>query len=144
MVVKRAVSSSDNVGFLLIDIDDIAKVYEEHGSEAGDRTLKTVAHILKSHVRISDVVARDGTEDFIIFFPEVLRDSILNVAEKIRAIVGMETAGDITVTVSVGASCGVLGRNAEEGSMLLIKEASSCLYTSKPTGKNKVTIGVTH
>jgi diguanylate cyclase (GGDEF)-like protein len=133
-----------NVGFLIVDIDNLGKVYEERGSEAGDRALKTVAHILRSRIRISDVVARYGKEDFIIFFPEVLRDSIFSVAEKIRAIVGMETAGSIPVTVSLGASCGVLERKAEEGAMSLIKEASACLYTSKSTGKNKVTISSTH
>lgn len=133
-----------NVGYLVIDIDGMGKIYEEHGQEKGDETLKKVAHILGSHIRISDVAGRFGKEDFIIFLPDVLRDSIKTVAEKIKAIVEMDTIDGIPVTVSIGASCGVLGRKLEEDSMSLIRRATACLYTSKQTGKNKVTINSTH
>lgn len=133
-----------NVGFLLIDIDGLKNIYEEHGQEKGDETLKKVAHILKSHIRISDVVGRFGNEDFIIFLPDVLRDSIKNVAEKIRAIVGMETINNMPLTVSIGVSCGALGSKIEEDAMIMIRRATACLYTSEQTGKNKVTINSTH
>ncbi|MBI4825160.1 MAG: diguanylate cyclase [Nitrospirae bacterium] len=133
-----------NVGFLVIDIDNLRKISEDHGKEKADETLKKVAHILRANIRISDVAGRYGYEDFIIFLPDVLRDSIKTVAENLRAITGMETIDNIPVTISIGASCGALGRKSEEDAMMLIKRATACLYTSKQTGKNKVTINSTH
>lgn len=143
-VLYLAERNRHNVGFMLIDIDNLKKVYEEHGPQKGDEVLKTVAYILRSNIRISDVVGRYGNEDFIIFFPDVLRNSIKNLAEKLRAIIGMETVSNIPVTISLGASCGTLSRNVEENAMILIKRAGTCLYTSKSTGKNKVTIDSIH
>jgi diguanylate cyclase (GGDEF)-like protein len=52
---------------ILIDIDDLKRVNEAHGREAGDRVLIRAATLLRTMVRPSDPVARVGADEFAVW-----------------------------------------------------------------------------
>jgi diguanylate cyclase (GGDEF)-like protein len=51
---------------LLVDLDDFKEINDSHGHEAGDRALEDIASILLSSVRVEDMVARMGGDEFVV------------------------------------------------------------------------------
>jgi len=126
----------------MVDIDDFKQLNDTHGHQAGDLVLKNLAKILKTCIRVTDVVARYGGEEFVVIIPETDAEGASVVAERIRQ--GVEAAtflyrdATLKVTVSVGlASFPLPDVNTEED---LIKAADVALYKAKAEGKNRVVL----
>ena len=120
---------------ILADIDHFKAVNDTYGHDAGDEVLKTFSALLSENVRDSDIVARWGGEEFVIFAPNNSLDGGMALAEKIRRVIE-ETkfgqAGKIT------CSFGVAEARAGEDFDLLFKRADDALYQAKKTGRNRV------
>ena len=125
---------------LMIDIDDFKKVNDTYGHTVGDKVLKTIAQILKTKLRATDVVGRYGGEEFLVVLPETDLQAALTVAEKLRTEVAKKTFKYkdqvFKVTISLGAAQLKEGETIEE----LINRADQALYTSKRSGKNRTTL----
>jgi two-component system cell cycle response regulator len=98
----------------------------------------------KSIRATSDWVARIGGEEFVIVLPETGYQGALFVAEKIRAIMTcvpfVTREGDVAATGSFGvASTEAHGPDLVMKAETLIRAADQCLYTSKQSGRNRVT-----
>ncbi|MBN2184427.1 MAG: diguanylate cyclase [Candidatus Krumholzibacteriota bacterium] len=130
--------NSHNVGIMIADVDDFKKVNDSQGHEAGDTVLKNIAEIMRSSVRSSDLVARFGGEEFIIFLSTVDRSSVWELAENVRKNIESGTSGSIPVTVSIGVADGRLPRDVDQGFDKLIQRADKELYRAKAEGKNRV------
>lgn len=126
------------VGIMMTDIDDFKKVNDTYGHQKGDDILRGVAQVLKSNVRGSDIVGRYGGEEFIVFFYDVDKDIMYQIADTIRKKIEKDTRDDIPVTVSIGISQGLLRSDVEDSIMTLIGMADACLYRAKGEGKNRV------
>ena len=125
---------------LMIDIDDFKKVNDTYGHTVGDKVLKTIAQILKTKLRATDVVGRYGGEEFLVVLPETDLQAALTVAEKLRTEVAKKAFKYkdqvFKVTISLGAAQLKEGESIEE----LINRADQALYTSKRSGKNRTTL----
>lgn len=144
-MVKSQLDSATRYGTpfctMMIDIDHFKKVNDTYGHDAGDVVLKHIAWILQSSLRISDILARFGGEEFVIFLPHTTATEAWRVAERIRMGVknAQINAGEyhIAVTISLGLS------STQHGSIdTQIKEADMALYASKTNGRNKSTFYV--
>ncbi|MDP5131274.1 MAG: sensor domain-containing diguanylate cyclase [Paraglaciecola sp.] len=128
-----------NMSMILLDIDWFKKINDDHGHAAGDAVLKKVASILKNKVRKSDVLARWGGEEFIIFLPNTNKVAATGLAntlrEDIQALRVIHDGQSLTVTASFGVAGYVnqLSRLEE-----LIKLADVALYQAKDSGRNTV------
>jgi len=129
---------------MIVDIDGFKKVNDKHGHQKGDSVLVSVAGLLKSNLRISDVIGRYGGEEFLIYLSDVETGFINAIAEKLRRLVESETRGRIPVTVSParrgGGSGGKIGKEIEEDLRELIRKADQNLYQAKAAGKNTVVV----
>jgi diguanylate cyclase (GGDEF)-like protein len=128
------------VAVLIIDVDNFKRVNDQRGHQRGDEVLKRVARAIRQVVRRSDVVARFGGEEFLIFLPDVAPALLHEIAEKIRS--GVTDLGDEVegVTVSVGAASGLLEGDVDIALDQLIGQADGCLYAAKAKGKNVIMI----
>ncbi|HQO01529.1 MAG TPA: diguanylate cyclase [Spirochaetota bacterium] len=133
---NRYIRYGNTVSVIMIDIDHFKNVNDTHGHSIGDIILKGVAEIIKSNIRINDVLGRYGGEEFILVLPETDTSGAVVVAENIRAAISSHEFHSVgTVTVS----CGV----AEIDSTLntiekLIDKADINLYKAKNEGRNRV------
>jgi diguanylate cyclase (GGDEF)-like protein len=130
--------NGNNVAVLMVDIDNFKGVNDNHGHLVGDMVLRSVACTIGASIRVSDVVGRYGGEEFVVFMPEVDPEALPALAEMIRLKVEELKVNGLKVTVSVGASQGILGMDTDRDLRLLIGRADEGMYKAKRTGRNKV------
>ena len=54
----------------LCDVDDLKKINDRYGHQAGDECLKETARILEYMIRSNDILGRHGGDEFLIFMPD--------------------------------------------------------------------------
>lgn len=122
---------------IMIDIDNFKCVNDEYGHDVGDKVLVHIAKILKDNVRISDIVARWGGEEFIIVCEHTNTKKSYIIAENIRKIIEKEYFEEVEKqTISLG-----LTQFTKEDSInSIFKRVDNALYKAKSEGKNKTII----
>jgi two-component system, cell cycle response regulator len=123
---------------LLLDVDDFKRINDENGHECGDAVLRHLADLLRSRVRVSDVVARWGGEEFLVILPDTDREGAAVLAEQVRQGVASShldfASRDVSFTVTVGVN--VYDRLGLASDFL--RGADEALYEGKRAGKNRV------
>jgi diguanylate cyclase (GGDEF)-like protein len=143
--LERCRRYGNPLSVIMCDVDHFKQVNDVKGHSAGDDVLQQFAARMQRSIRAnSDWVARLGGEEFLIVLPETGFPGAMFVAEKIRAIMTSEPfvtrEGDVALTSSFGvASTESHGPDLAMKSETLIRAADQCLYTSKQSGRNRVT-----
>ncbi len=70
--LKMAQRTQTSCCLLFVDLDGLKKINDTLGHEMGDRAIVYTAQILKQTFRDSDIVARIGGDEFVIFIPACL------------------------------------------------------------------------
>lgn len=125
---------------LMIDIDGLKAINDQHGHMTGSRMIEAVANIIGVCVRSSDVLARYGGDEFVLLMPNTSVEDSRIVGERIRAAISntsFEVNGNrVKTSVSIGiASFPDTVLQAGQ----VINKADAALYSSKQSGKNRVT-----
>jgi diguanylate cyclase (GGDEF)-like protein len=136
--LRRASRSRDPVALVVFDIDDFKKVNDVHGHAAGDQVLTSLAEMLASNVRDSDVPCRIGGEEFAVVLPSSDIADALGLTSRLREKVVELDVGPVgRVTMSIGiASSREHGMNARE----LLGNADTAMLTAKSRGKDQVVV----
>jgi len=138
--VERAKRAASSLTVLIADVDDFKTINDTYGHQIGDAVLKTIGGILRTSVRVFDVCARYGGDEFAIVMPSADQASASASAERIRQRVSETSVrddGHMTLprlTVSIGAAVIQRGDSPAD----LIRRADQCLYQAKAEGKNRV------
>ena len=137
--LDRAERTQGRTGLLLLDLDKFKSINDTYGHIAGDLVLQECARLFRQNVRSYDFVGRYGGEEFFIALPGCDEEQLRERAETIRkAVCGKPIsvdAGDISVTVSIGAAVAEAGRGSE-WDMLAVADVG--LYKAKEAGRNRV------
>jgi two-component system cell cycle response regulator len=139
---KRAKALHTDFSILFFDLDHFKKVNDTFGHDAGDYVLKEFTNLVRAnHLRPKDVFARYGGEEFVLLLSNTNAAKAAEMAEKIRASVEAHQFIYEGKRMPVTTSLGVAELNATiESASTLLKMADKALYTSKQTGRNKVTV----
>ncbi len=68
--VKLALRYNNDIGFIIIDINNLKKINDEHGHSMGDEAIKFIASLLISGARDSDIIIRFGGDEFLFMLPK--------------------------------------------------------------------------
>ncbi|MFA5114597.1 MAG: sensor domain-containing diguanylate cyclase [Candidatus Omnitrophota bacterium] len=138
--LEKAKATRGRLSLIMIDIDDF-KIYNDTlGHQAGDKILKELAGLLKSHSRKMDFVCRYGGEEFAIIVPESQRNEVYLIAERLRqdiekhSFLHEEILPNKKLTVSIGLAS--FPDNASSAAELIFL-SDQALYQAKDQGKNK-------
>ena len=133
---KRASRSSRPFSVILMDLDKFKEVNDSLGHLEGDLVLARVGRLLEQKSRQSNVVARYGGDEFVIFMPETGIDQAQTLAERLRLWVATDPMlSEHHITGSFGvASFPVHGFSVED----IIRVADASMYVSKHAGGNRV------
>ena len=127
------------VSLALFDVDHFLRVNEDHGREAGDTLLRSIAELVRTHLPSERTHAcRLGGDEFAIIMPGIEKEQAFLAIERLRGKVeAMQTEAAITPTptVSIGISS-----YPDDGSTRqeLIRKADDALHRAKLTGRNKI------
>jgi diguanylate cyclase (GGDEF)-like protein len=90
---------------LTLDVDRFKEINEVHGHLEGDRLLQEVGRVLIENVRGTDVVARQGGDEFSVLVPETDAGGAALLAERIEAaLASIEAADHAPVRASIGVA----------------------------------------
>lgn len=134
--LSRARRTATRVGLLFMDLNKFKPVNDQHGHDAGDHVLKTVAERWLATTRSSDTLARLGGDEFALIV-DGLADSVelAAIAHKLIAALNesitLPRGAVVTVGTSVGGS--IYPDCATEMDSL-IAAADAAMYTCKAAG----------
>ena len=136
---KNCIRNGHMVSLMMIDIDHFKRINDKYGHNCGDKVLKKLARTLVKEIRGSDIIARWGGEEFILFMPETTLSDAISFAERLRKTINnlsfTKGSKQLTVSASIGVAC-VDGLIIDlEG---LIAAADEGLYLAKQAGRNQV------
>ncbi len=142
---NRQSRKNQPVSLIMCDIDYFKLYNDTYGHVQGDECLCSVAGAITTNVnRAADVVARYGGEEFAVIMPETDAEGAMHVANSIMQTVNdlnLEHSGSAVsprVTLSIGVACMVPEPTLDPET--LIEAADKALYTSKETGRNRITL----
>ena len=125
---------------MIIDIDFFKEINDQHGHAAGNQILVQLTTLIGHLIRLNDVFARVGGEEFAVILPQSDIDTGLAIADRIvfevanhTFVINDQTA--LNITVSAGVSQAILKKDTTES---LFKRTDSALYQSKHQGRNRV------
>ncbi|MGD0585602.1 MAG: diguanylate cyclase [Oryzomonas sp.] len=126
----------ETFSFAFLDLDNFKQVNDRYGHLKGDELLRSVVDCLVDNLRKTDIVARAGGDEFIIFFPMTGQDAVQVVMEKVRErLAGLSLKIDCPTSVSTGVLTCTHGLcDLDE----IIFAADKLMYEVKATGKNNV------
>jgi diguanylate cyclase (GGDEF)-like protein/PAS domain S-box-containing protein len=128
------------LGIVLLDLDHFKAINDNLGHAAGDECLVALATLLRHQFRDSDLVFRQGGDEFLVVLPGADAATAVKRAEEVRQMVVdlaiPHGARPVAFTLSVGvATYPVHGERADQ----LCRKADQALYASKRLGRNRVT-----
>lgn len=123
--VKR---TGETLAFAMIDIDDFKRINDTRGHAGGDQALVSIANILRTHTRETDVPARFAGDEFSIVMPRTDPAAARAVFER---VVGAMRAQ------SLAASIGVSFSRAGDDEAALMRRADEAVYAAKAAGKDR-------
>ena len=127
------------VAVLVLDIDDFKTINDSYGHLVGDLVLRDVAEILRRSVRVFDICARFGGDEFVIVMPGSAPAGAARIAERIRELIAAYAPGDRRLArLSLTASIGLAMSFPESTAAEVLDRADRALYTAKNQGKNRV------
>ena len=137
---QRCVRSGHSFCVAMIDLDHFKKINDVHGHAAGDEVLRAFAGQARAVIRISDVMARWGGEEFLLLMTDtrgsLARLGVERLRERVAAL--RLNAGDTALQFSLSA--GLAEHRAGESVEETIARADQALYAAKGLGRNCVVL----
>ncbi|KAA0957353.1 sensor domain-containing diguanylate cyclase [Planococcus sp. ANT_H30] len=138
--VNLALQNKTPISLLYIDTDDFKGINDTHGHPVGDKVLKKLALQITNSVRLSDITARIGGDEFAILLPNTNKVELEMIANRLnQEIQQLKIQGQncqINVTVSIGGKS--FANDFSLNSM--VEWVDDALYRAKDKGKNQVVI----
>lgn len=123
---------------LLLDIDYMKSINDEHGHPFGDVVIRHIAHRLTQVSRDTDTAARLGGEEFALLLAGIDADKAELAAQRLLSILSGELIEGVRrVTVSIGLAGCPAHANSER---TLYAASDAALYVAKNQGRNRVAV----
>ena len=129
--MRRVETEVKDFAVILLDIDHFKSINDTHGHEVGDIVLQWMAQTLQSALRVQDIVARWGGEEFLILLPDTSLDEAMDIAERLRGLVEESIVAGTPILLNVSFSAGVAHSKMNRIVDQLCKVADQALYIAK-------------
>lgn len=144
--VARALRLNEPLAILTLDLDHFKLVNDTHGHGTGDRVLQSLAGVISTGVRSSDLICRFGGEEFTVSLRGATEAAALARAEQWRSRfeesrVVTDAGVPVDCTLSVGVAMFGGAGDTIEATLLRADEA---LYEAKHQGRNRVVLARSH
>ena len=135
---QRCIRSGRTFCLAVFDLDHLKRINTSYGTAAGDDMLRAVAVEGLRCVRISDVLARWGGEEFVLMMSDtravLARGGVERLRERIAALRVASSGAELQLTCSVGLA----EHHAGESVAQTLARADRALHEAKAQGHNRV------
>lgn len=128
---------SGSMALMFVDLDNFKDINDSLGHTAGDDFLKAVAQRLRDSVRKSDIVCRQGGDEFLIGLTDLAdNDAIVttanNILERMKAPLMLRET-EILASCSIGIAV-----HPKDGNTFadMLRHADLAMYQAKEAGRN--------
>lgn len=144
-LLDRCAAQGEQVGFLMIDVDNFKRINDNNGHSIGDVVLRTCAQRIAERLPGRALLARLGGDEFACVVPyaqgmaETVEALAIRIATEISQPVLVERT-EIEVTVSVGiarSDCEPYDSDAPADADQLQHMADIAMYHAKRLGRNR-------
>ena len=136
---SRFKRSQKEYALIMIDLDHFKSINDQHGHSVGDQVLIEVTERCKDNIRVHDILARLGGEEFCILLPYTDSKQAKKVAERLREKIEIKPiivdGLRVKVTISVGIS---LVSTGDEDGHQAMERADQKLFQAKESGRNQI------
>jgi diguanylate cyclase (GGDEF)-like protein/PAS domain S-box-containing protein len=128
---------STKLAVMFLDVDRFKNVNDSLGHDIGDQLLILVAQRLRSCVRTTDTVSRQGGDEFVILLTDLLRgqDAAIRAERILAALAAPYVIRSNTVHVSASIGIVIFPDDCVEPETLL-KNADFAMYHAKECGRS--------
>jgi diguanylate cyclase (GGDEF)-like protein len=153
-MVHEARETGAPLAMLVLDLDRLKSLNDQHGHLAGAEAVRTVGRLIGQHVPPDAVACRYGGDEFVIALPRCEAPQAREVAERVcqavRACAPVLAERPFpagTLSISVGLACAAFASGAmphgpspgdAELGESLFRAADAALYRAKAEGRNRV------
>ena len=135
--IELARRQGKQLAVMYMDLDQFKYINDSLGHAVGDQLLQLVAQRLASCVRQSDILSRQGGDEFVLMLPFIqsTQDAVL-AAQKILTMFALpHSTGqhDLHVSMSIGIS--IYPDDGQDAETLL-QNADTAMYCAKESGRN--------
>lgn len=131
-MIARAERGGYPVTFMLVDIDWFKTANDRFGHSVGDQVLRSIGALFRETVRIGDIVARYGGDEFALFLDGANFEEAEIVAARINGKVRQLDVTPAAVTVSIGVAVACADRKMQFADLFAF--ADEALYEAKRKG----------
>lgn len=137
--LARAKRNQNSLSLLVIDMDGFKQINDNYGHLAGDHVISEVGKSIKNNVRVMDVAARYGGDEFALILPETGYHMSKNMAARLynklaSMSITIKNGNCINPRLSIGISTlSFAGETADE----LIRMADEAMYQNKRENKHQ-------
>ncbi|MGX9416629.1 diguanylate cyclase domain-containing protein [Vibrio sp. WJH972] len=132
LLISRRKSTPISIGF--VDVNDLKKINDIEGHEAGDELIRGVSKAINTSIRQSDFAARIGGDEFLIIFIDCNRDNAE--ATMLRIQKNYQQLGkDIGKSWSLCYGCSQM-REGDDTPEAMIERADKKMYAQKEQRKH--------
>ena len=118
-------------GFLFLDVDNLKRINDTFGHEAGDAALRHIACAVLASVRASDTVGRLGGDELGIILKRTDLASAERKATHLMREIGENPLDWNGTSIALSASCGACAIATEEEVSQVIMRADQAMYLRK-------------
>jgi two-component system, cell cycle response regulator len=140
--MQRSDRHGEPLAFAMLDLDSFRPINDQYGHILGDKVLRAVGNAIAKSIRVSDIAARYGGDEFGVILPQTPPEGAMRVCERLlRTISELILQDENGKSCRVTASLGLAYYPADdvETPEDLVHSADGALYGAKRSGKNRFT-----
>ena len=135
----RSTRSRRPLAIITSDIDFFKKVNDTYGHHTGDLVIRDFCDRTARMLRLPDILARFGGEEFVILLPDTGKAEAVTVAERVRREIEKQADKKLPqYTVSLGLAVSQGDDTRPDTIETLLAAADAALYRAKQRGRNRV------
>ncbi len=129
----------------LMDLDDFKTINDRFGHLQGDRVLVQFARAIRHEIRVTDVFARWGGEEFALLLPATTSAQAGELAQRLLRVTNLLHLESPVLhdpsqveRVPVHCSFGITEMRPDDTIETLVQRADRMLYLAKEAGRNRI------
>ena len=134
MEIEKTKRGQEKLSLIIIDIDFFKKINDKYGHMKADELLKKLADVLKKQIRISDVLARFGGEEFVILLPETSLEKAKKLSARLKKAIHSD---NMLKRYNLTVSGGITEFKKRDNKKRIKERADKALFKAKHEGRDR-------